>query len=730
MSPRHQHLYEFGPYRLDTAEQQLLRDGEPVPLTPRVFDTLVALIERRGHLVGKDELMKAVWSEAFVEESNLTNNVYTLRKLLGQGENGRSYIETVPKRGYRFTAPVKELSADALVLEKRTVTRIVTEERDDDVPSTSIATVATSAPRLSPALLAAGVVLIGAVAVYSGYRLIAPRPRVEKPASSVPFGTMDMARVTTSGNITHAAISADGKYVAHVVKDASGNSLWVKHVDAPSNVRVAGPAVTEYISVAFLPGLNSVYYIALDHDKGESTLYRVPVFGGPSDIVANDIYPIGLSPDGKQMAFVRMQRSASTLVVANVDGSNQRVVATRQKPDFFELEWIAPAWSPDGKTLACAVSLNDQRGQYETIIGVNLADGTQAPLSGRRWGYVGQAVWLPDGSGLLVSASEGSGSPMQVWHVRLQGGAATQVTHDLNNYRDLSLTRDASRLAAVQVEAISSIWVAARGDTRSAREIRSEIGTLETFAWTHDGQLVYHSSAGGKGADIWIMNADGTDAKQLTVGARVAHGLAATPDGRHIIFSSDATDRFHLWRVDTDGGNLRQLTDGNGEFFPHCTPDGRWVVYQSESIDPRVWKVPTEGGRPVQLTTTRAAKPAVSPDGRMIAYSYLDVDLNPSRWGIGIISSEGGQRLKRFDFSPTVRYRYVRWSPDGQSIAFLNSPGGHSDIWLQPLDGRPPKQLTDFRAEQILAFDWSPDGRSLAFVRNVETSDAVHIQSK
>jgi Tol biopolymer transport system component len=483
--------------------------------------------------------------------------------------------------------------------------------------------------------------------------------------------------------------------------------------------------------VAFAPGLNSVYYIALDHDKGESTLYRVPVLGGPSDIVATDIYPIGFSPDGKHIAFIRMQRSTSTLVVADADGSNQRVVATRRKPDFFELEWNAPAWSPDGKSIACPVSLNDQRGHYETIVGVNLVDGMQAPLSGQRWSYVGQAVWLPDGSGLLVSASEESGSPIQVWHIRLQGGVATQVTHDLNNYRDLSLTRDASRLAAVQVEAISSIWVAPRADTRSAREIRSEIGTLETFAWTHGGQLVYRSSAGGKGADIWIMNADGTDAKQLTVGARVTNGLAVTPDGHHIIFSSDATGQFHLWRVDTDGGNLRQLTDGNGEFFPHCTPDGRWVVYQSEpSIDPRVWKVLTEGGQPVQLTTTRAAKPAVSPDGRMIAYSYLDIDLNPSRWGIGIISSEGGQRLKRFDFSPTVRYRYVRWSPDGQSIAFLNSPGGRSDIWLQPLDGRPPKQLTDFRAEQILAFDWSQDGRSLAFVRNVETSDAVHIQAK
>ena len=138
MSTHPQPLYEFGPFRLDTVEKVLLRDGEPVPLTPKAFDTLVALVQRSGHLVKKEELMKLVWEDAFVEESNLTNNVYALRKLLGQGENGHSYIETVPKRGYRFTAPVKELPAGALVVEKRTVTRVVTEETLPDEAARAI----------------------------------------------------------------------------------------------------------------------------------------------------------------------------------------------------------------------------------------------------------------------------------------------------------------------------------------------------------------------------------------------------------------------------------------------------------------------------------------------------------------------------------------------------------------------------------------------------------------
>jgi Tol biopolymer transport system component len=154
------------------------------------------------------------------------------------------------------------------------------------------------------------------------------------------------------------------------------------------------------------------------------------------------------------------------------------------------------------------------------------------------------------------------------------------------------------------------------------------------------------------------------------------------------------------------------------------------VVFQHGPVDPKLWKVSIEGGDPVQLTKTRATRPAVSPDGQMIAYSYLDLDLKPPRWGIGIVSSEGGERLKRFDFPPTVVYRAVRWSPDGRSIAFVNSPNGRSDIWLQPLDGSAPKPLTNFAAELILAFEWSPDGRSLTFARNIETSDVVMIEQK
>jgi len=113
-------LYEFGEYRLDAVERLLLRGDQPIPLTPKAFDTLLVLVKHSGHLLGKDVLMKEVWSDAFVEEANLARNVWTLRRALGEDEGEHRYIETVPKIGYRFVAPVRELDRTESDLSERT----------------------------------------------------------------------------------------------------------------------------------------------------------------------------------------------------------------------------------------------------------------------------------------------------------------------------------------------------------------------------------------------------------------------------------------------------------------------------------------------------------------------------------------------------------------------------------------------------------------------------------
>lgn len=134
-------IYEFGTFRLDTEERLLLSNGKPVPLTPKAFDTLVVLVQKSGHVVGKDELMREVWADSFVEESNLTQNISVLRKVLGEDRGGRSYIETVSKRGYRFVASVREVSSDndSLATENHNGPRIISRESAQDDVLNSIA---------------------------------------------------------------------------------------------------------------------------------------------------------------------------------------------------------------------------------------------------------------------------------------------------------------------------------------------------------------------------------------------------------------------------------------------------------------------------------------------------------------------------------------------------------------------------------------------------------------
>lgn len=133
MSNEQRHLCGFGPFTLDLTDRFLLRDGQPVPLPPKTLETLIVLVQHQGRLVAKEELMKTLWPDTFVEEANLNHHVWTLRKALGETAEGDRYIETVPRRGFRFVADVTELphASDELVVEKHSFTHIVTEETED-----------------------------------------------------------------------------------------------------------------------------------------------------------------------------------------------------------------------------------------------------------------------------------------------------------------------------------------------------------------------------------------------------------------------------------------------------------------------------------------------------------------------------------------------------------------------------------------------------------------------
>ena len=170
------HFYEFGPFRLDAAQGLLLRDGKPVPLTPKAYETLLALVESEGRLLSKEELLKRVWPDTFVEEGNLTHNVWTLRKTLGEEEEGAKYIETIPRRGYRFVASVTE--------------GFGAEEGAASSPAPAVAPAASTAPPRKPAV--ASVVLGLALAVLAGV-VFRQRPMLPKAAPPVSPAVRSLA---------------------------------------------------------------------------------------------------------------------------------------------------------------------------------------------------------------------------------------------------------------------------------------------------------------------------------------------------------------------------------------------------------------------------------------------------------------------------------------------------------------------------------------------------------
>jgi len=737
-----QRIWEFGPFRLDEADRSLLRDGRPVSLTPKVFDTLIVFLERAGRLVEKNELMTRLWPDTFVEEGALTRNISDLRKALGE----EKYVETVPKRGYRFVAPVREISDESaiLIVEEAVEAQVIIEEENERTPATpsvperQMRFSHSLKPRLATAL--ASIVLIAGAAL--GWReFTKPRRASNEPRPAIP--AMHVGRFTASGNILTAAISPDGKYVATVLDEGGLQSLWVRQVAAnTSGVRVIAPALVEYVGLTFSNDSNFIYYVSWMRNQSDPELYQLPVLGGtPRRIPVPDIdTPISFSPAGDRFAYVftSSSRGETYVKVAGADGAGVQTLVKRRKPGFIAAWPGGPAWAPDGGFIAYAGSgaAEDDIQQMRVFV-ASVADRTERQLSGRSWRDIGRVAWLGDGSGLVIAAREEKDAPRQLWFIPYPGGAARKITNDLHDYDNLSLSGDAKTLVAVLRQPAFSIAIMPHDEGKQAdpglsRTIFSEVGSdvgdgIGRLAWTPDNRLVYCSRAGGNW-DIWVMNKDGSERRQLTLDAHNDLFPTVSGDGRYIFFASDRAGAFNIWRMEIDGSHLTQLTRGDDQTLSEVTPDGYWLIYQQNlgPANPTIWRMPATGGEAQCLTCNLrlAQRPAISPDGRLLAY----VDLDDKGWGVAIQPFKPGEVARRFLFPPTIGSRNFRWTPDGQALSYVVNEKGASNIWLQALGGAPPSQLTNFKTGQLLTFAWSPDGQWLACMRQATTSDVVLLQ--
>ena len=554
--------------------------------------------------------------------------------------------------------------------------------------------------------------------------------------TSDPARTMKIARLTSTGTADKAAISPDGKYLVHVASENGQQSLRVRQVSTNSDVQIVPPSDVQYAGLTFSRDGDFIYYVAADKKSSTSNLYQVPVLGGNARRLFSNVgSAVTFSPDGQQLAFIRNVPDAGedALIVSSARGGNERKLTVRKLPNFFRFV----AWSPDGKTIACgAGSFVPSYTTY--VVEVALDTGREKQIGTQSWMFMGQLAWIGDGSGLILAASEqesGSFDAQQLWYVSYPKGEARRVTNDLNNYTGVSLTSDSNRLVTVQSETSANVWIVPNGDASRATRTTTAAGKKDGrdgLAFTPDGKIIYASKASGN-LDLWIMNSDGTNLRQLTENARINTHPAVSPDGRYIVFASNRTGTSNIWRTEIDGSDARQLTKGSGEDLPQCSPDGKWVVYTLLGAGkPTLWRVSIDGGAPQELTDKYTAGAALSPDGKSLACLYREDQPN-SPLKLAVLSSEGGELTRVFEASlSTAEISLVpppRWTSDGRALTYVVTSAGVSNIWLQPIDGGDPRQLTRFDADRIFSFEWSRDGKQLLVARGTVASDVVLISS-
>jgi Tol biopolymer transport system component len=573
------------------------------------------------------------------------------------------------------------------------------------------------------------IALVLAAGTFGIYKL------VQREKNVTHFSDINLAQLTNSGNVIDATISPDGKYVVYVLSDRSSQSLWIRQVSTANDKLIVQPAPVGYFGITFSPDGNELYYI-IKQNLDAGTLYRIPAFGGtPVKLLEKLDGPVTFSPDGKQFAFVRGNYPAagnSALVIANIDGTGERNLAVRNYPDrFAPIFFTGPSWAPDGKSIAASIATV---GGGSKVVSFSVADGKEQDLAQQSWNYAARVEWLPDMSGVLVVAGDNA-ALAQLWLINYPDGTTRRITNDLGTYRAIGLTQDGKKFTTVQAQGLVNLWIVPSNDPSKAQRLPT--GNVSFYSssgnnvtWTPDGSIVFVSNEGGK-PNIWVIKPDGSERKQLTANNAVNFSPIVSPDGKYIVYSVWREGKGNLWRMNVDGRNPVQLTSGVSDSFPSISPDNRWVIYVApHNAKPTLWKVSIDGGNATMISDHVVTMAVISPDGKSIAYSYpesADPTAPPNR--IAIMPFDGGPAVKTFNISASgTVLSILQWSPDGKSLLYSVNSNNVSNVWNQPLDGGPAKQVTDFKEMLITSFSWSRDGKQLATTRGNLLRDAVLIR--
>lgn len=577
--------------------------------------------------------------------------------------------------------------------------------------------------------LRSGMTLLGALVV-GGAIFITARTPWNRSASIVNLKASQPVTVETlptRGEATGTAIAATGGLIAYSISDRGQSSLWLLQTKTQQSSQLTVPEVDELWGIVFSPDGRYLYYNRGSFQRTALYRIRVPEGGEPEKILDGVDSPVALSPDGTQLSYISNYsgEGESLLVVGSIDGKTQRRIASRKEPLYFQF-LAGPAWSPDGKTIAVIVEGGSTNNS--SLSSFTVTDGTERKIiAPNEWRNYRDFDWLPDGSGFVIAVrTESPTAPAQLWELSYPGGQVTRITNDTNHYESISVARASDQMVAVVRQLNSDIWVIpnieqpfdARQTTFSTKEGRWGV------CWAKE-RIIFHSLSSGTD-DLWLMNADGSDPRNLTPTEHLNFFPSVSLDGEQVVFMSVRTGSMHIWRMNLEGNGQLQLTSGRDEQFPQVSADGKWAYYTSWDTGlGTLWKVSTSGGQAEQAIAESSMYPTTSPNGASLTYVHIDNEAkNTLR---RVVSIDGGPAKYSFG-GALAALRLAHWTPKGDSLVYLDDKSGVDNVWLQPLGGGSSKQLTHFTEGKIFSFDLSRDGKALVLSRGSVVQDAVLVR--
>jgi Tol biopolymer transport system component/DNA-binding winged helix-turn-helix (wHTH) protein len=699
MSQQVRHLYEFGPFRLDATERLLLRDEQHIPLTPKAFETLLVLVEHGGHVIEKNELMKKVWPDTFVEEVNLAKNVSSLRKILG--DQSDHYIETIPKRGYRFVAGVREVWAEEpapTVAERNTLSPHVRSEGAERAQSKPLAQ-----ENGSPFFKSAGIIgahsavtesgrrrsLVGRLGLPVVFLVLGAIVAVgvwffmfrRTPKPSTPL--LKINPVTSfPGNEEQAAFSPDGNQIAFVWngEKEDNSDIYVKLIGAETPLRLTSNPAPDTDPI-WSPDGRHIAFLRQSAENGG--VFLVSSIGGGERKLA-DVFPyrpvvigntLSYSPDGKLLAAPDKSSPPEPFGIFSISIETGDKIKLTSPPagsvgDFF------PAFSPDQKTLAFVRSLS-----------IAAADIYLLPLGGgepRRFTFDSTSIrglsWTSDGSE-IVFASRRGGSTYNLWKVSINEGQPERLTTAEHDVYSPTISRLGNRLAYTQSLMDGNIWRLAVRSSRVQDEppLKLIASTQEDNGpqYSPDGRRIVFASRRSGSFEIWVCDSDGSNPRQLTnIGGPLTGTPRWSPDGRQIAFDSWIEGNADIYVISAEGGKPRRLTfDADEDITPSWSRDGRWVYFGcTRSGSMQIWKMSAEGGSAVQVTKQGGFEGFESTDGKF--FYYAKGRAVPGIWRVPVA---GGDESPVLDYGRAGMWRY--WAVTEQGIYFaIAQPPSHPVI--------------------------------------------------